>query len=660
MEVALDGLLKHKETKWLEFKSEWYWQDSISKEAKSEKWGEFLKDFVALFNVLEEKVKYLVVGFDEATQEKKPVQSIADLQSIDKFKSCMIDKIANSFELIKNLDEKKPDMNNLFQIDWVEGLLVFSITQNSYLLELRRELKGNSNKVFGRGSVFTRKLRDNNSPFVDTMSHSEIVSTKQSLCSYSLKDKNTMSIQKIVEAYKDSQIQKATIAPRETTKEFRYQFYKIVSDKLGIQINFIYFSGSSSQKKAINELFEKGYLKEGKNYILTDRKNTSKELVKKDNIARMFYNKDKSIKIEIFYINEFIVEELCCDIFQSDIFNNSNSFGINAFVPPNVINQEKNVEILMHEWLEETEKPLLLIRGAGGIGKTTVVKYFLDSVRKENNKYKYTLFINSNEIVRAFKRSERIEKIGSLFDFYNFFIKENDIDNRYIFTQEAFEVVVGNGNLLIVLDGIDEVISSMGNRFNILEFLESIRENCSEFFKTKIIITCRDYFWEDDYRFENLIQILSLQEFDIKQVESYFSSTLDNVNDRKLAIKQAKEWTLDKEEYRFIPYILDMIQTNIKIGQIPKRSVLSNHPPVLSKYLVKDIKHDNIIQQVCERETKKMKTFKELESGIDDINDTIDKQIEIFIEMAVLYDGCLAEKNFISILKDKSIPSKCR
>ena len=651
----LNELLKTKEAKWLEFKSEWYWHDSVSKEIKSEKWGEFLKDFAALFNILEEKTKYLVIGFDEETQKKKPIQKISDLQNIEKLKFSIVEKIKNSFAFIKSLDEEEPDLNSLFQIDWASDLLVISITQNLYLLELRRELKGNSNKVYSKGSVFTRYLDKQNSPYIDTMSHSEIASVKQNLCSNNFKNKNIISIQKIVEAYRDSQIQKATIEPRETTKEFRYQFYKIVNRRLGIHINFVYFSSSSSQKRAINELLEKGYLKEGKNYILTDRKNTSKELVKKDTIERMFHNQDKSIKIEIFYINEFIVEELCGDIFQSDIFND-NSFGINAFVPPNVINQEKNVEILMHEWLEETEKPLLLIKGAGGIGKTTVVKYFLDSVRKENNTYKHTLFISSNEIVKAFKRSERIENISNLFDFYNFFIKEYDIDDKYIFTQEAFDVVVGNGNLLIVLDGIDEVISSMGNRFNILEFLESIKNNCFEFFKTKIIITCRDYFWEDDNRFENLIETLFLQEFDIKQVEKYFNNTLENPNDRKLAIKQAKEWALDKDENRFVPYILDMIQTNIKLEQLFKQPLSNNSSTMFSKYLAKDIKHDNIIRQVCERETKKMKTFKELESGIDDINDAIDKQIEVFIEMAVLYDGCLAERNFTSILEGKSIP----
>lgn len=50
MDTDLQWLLSQSESPILEFKQEWYWNDSTEKEEMNVKWGEFLKDLVSLFN----------------------------------------------------------------------------------------------------------------------------------------------------------------------------------------------------------------------------------------------------------------------------------------------------------------------------------------------------------------------------------------------------------------------------------------------------------------------------------------------------------------------------------------------------------------------------------------------------------------------------------
>ena len=70
MQAIVTDLLKTEETVWLEYKSFWYWDEKDASRAVKG-WGEFLKDFAALFNTYSKQkdAKYFIIGFNEDTKK---------------------------------------------------------------------------------------------------------------------------------------------------------------------------------------------------------------------------------------------------------------------------------------------------------------------------------------------------------------------------------------------------------------------------------------------------------------------------------------------------------------------------------------------------------------------------------------------------------------
>jgi hypothetical protein len=50
MQEDISLLLKKEESPTLEFKRQWYWNDSTPSEDMADKWGELLKDLISLAN----------------------------------------------------------------------------------------------------------------------------------------------------------------------------------------------------------------------------------------------------------------------------------------------------------------------------------------------------------------------------------------------------------------------------------------------------------------------------------------------------------------------------------------------------------------------------------------------------------------------------------
>ncbi len=133
--------------------------------------------------------------------------------------------------------------------------------------------------------------------------------------------------------------------------------------------------------------------------------------------------------------------------------------------------------LILSEWYNQVSKPLMVIKGYGGIGKTTLVKYFLDDLfnsNQNNNQSSKILFIDSKEILDEISKQSTVNNV---YDFYNALAKEKNLEKKL--GKELLELSVDNGNLLIVLDGIDEVIAKLVSKFDIENFINTIYNNYS-------------------------------------------------------------------------------------------------------------------------------------------------------------------------------------
>ncbi len=646
MQAIVTDLLKKEETVWLEYKSFWYWDErDASNSAKG--WGEFLKDFAALFNTYSKQKdeKYFIIGFDEHTkkcqnfnidQENKEIKIFNDLQL---FKRKIVSKLKNSFRNIPDYKESNelPGIESLFDIEVVRvddktEVLVFTIKAAPFLLELDKQLQGNV--TFREGSIITRVSKKDGSPEnanANAKKIEELLGTVESNKVDNFPEKD-ISIKKIVEVFQEK------IAPHSERKHIKsetnyssgicYEIYTLRGEYTSAT-DFIYFSKHTSQRKTLNYILENKLLEQtGTKIILVDKLNKDKGMVDKKRIEKLF--QDEFSDIEVYYLEEFALKKLYNDLFDPDIFHNS-EFDIKDFIRPYTDKSEdKDAVDLLNEWYRHKGEPLLVMKGMGGIGKTTVIKYFLDSLHKNHRGKDDTniLFINSHDIINEIMKNPKIEDI---FDFYRITAEKNDIVKK--FDKKLLQLSIDNGNMIIILDGLDEVIAKIGSKFDINRFIEAIFNDYSgNLEKAKILITCRDYFWDEHTQHPN-IKTIALKPFDKKMTEQYFEFYF---NDSPSKLKKAMSLATDfskkntaKGKVTYIPYILDMIKEGILMDVDSSEQVQSN---ILLK---KDNINDFLVGKVCEREILKLDNL------------PIDEQINILIRMAVKYNGALLDEHFI-------------
>lgn len=91
MQEEITILLEKEESPTLEFKKQWYWDDTTPNEEMADKWGELLKDLISLANGYINKAgehRYLIFGFSET--EKKTyslaLDKVKQLKNLTRFK----------------------------------------------------------------------------------------------------------------------------------------------------------------------------------------------------------------------------------------------------------------------------------------------------------------------------------------------------------------------------------------------------------------------------------------------------------------------------------------------------------------------------------------------------------------------------------------------
>lgn len=334
-------------------------------------------------------------------------------------------------------------------------------------------------------------------------------------------------------------------------------------------------------------------------------------------------NIDKSFKpLNIFYIDEFI-EDLTKQVFeQEEDIDDEKYLVINNFIKPSYRAVYKKFNV--NSWLRKKEEPLLVIKGSAGIGKTTYVRYISDLYSKN------VIFLSLDHIRKAlFDYREMGQKLD-LYQFYKAIMK----DEKYL-EKELFSLSLDAGTILLVIDGLDEIISTV-NYFDINIFFQSILNNTSGLGNTKIIVTTRSYFWNDK-EFKDHFNVIELLPFDEQRTEFFFKKSFNNDNKKvRKAIKIANDFSFKNEDnilYQH-PFVLSLINDIVKSND----SILIKSNFYDSDILDPKVRIDFVLYHLCTREIKR----------VDQIN--VNDQINFFIDFAVKHEGVLKSSSIKSEL----------
>lgn len=282
--------------------------------------------------------------------------------------------------------------------------------------------------------------------------------------------------------------------------------------------------------------------------------------------------------IELYRLSDFEQTIVGFGKYATDI---SKSFATDSdlayFVEPTLLKEGRTVSEpalkVIDKWLNDPISNQLTLLGDYGTGKTTLLKYVtLRSVRQ----YKKDIASGSRARVPVFINLGKYTFARSLKQIILELIDSGKIKAD---SYAAFEYVLQEGQVLLILDGFDE----MASRANLDVTLQNFRElNRKALGRSKIILSCRTHYFHTHRHVQRFLGfsapsdytdlyreiagkpnflITYLQEFDAPQIEEYLER---RCGDRTKDIQSFIQNTYNLKELSRRPVLLDMIVTSSK------------------------------------------------------------------------------------------------
>lgn len=296
-----------------------------------------------------------------------------------------------------------------------------------------------------------------------------------------------------------------------------------------------------------------------------------------------------------------------------------------------------------------------IIIGSGGIGKTSLCQSLAN---KLSNKDKIVVYLSSEDIKNYINENKgQYGSVESLYDFYVMEAKYLEIDN--IFDRKTFDACILSGNIIIIIDGLDEFTSIFPEKFDISSFLSSISAFNAELGDSYFILTSRDDVSFSEEYLENLnINKLSLLGFKIDNCTNYLKQRFDKYSTSERIINNINskiESSSLFEEHRVIPFFVDVISTmyedNLELSE--KNEIHFELSEENTSYPSLNKLNDHLIYSIFKREKRRhnfnespesmIRTFIDLCSDQHDnwstadffeiISISYDKNVELYIDL---------------------------
>ena len=411
----------------------------------------------------------------------------------------------------------------------------------------------------------------------------------------------------LIEVSKDSQLR------------IGYELFSRYNENWGVSQYVLFLYDNITQVNVVRDLKKKYFKIFGNDKVIIllkkpklDSPDERKEnLVRKFKEVKIFINKER-----IFFLDEFLWEKCT----GKDVNKSPNRFPLNTFVRPEFKNSSDNMLDFKYveDFITSDNEPILVIKGSGGIGKTTIAKYINNHVFDKYPNVK-TFYIDSQRIVNELiKLSLRSEKL----DLYNFYRANQELED-YISKRldpTLFKLNLDHGNIILIIDGLDEIISKMWDYFDINAFFDSVWEY-TDIGRAKVIITCRNHFWNKSTPDINAIETIEILPFDEEMAKSFFAKHFPSspgIVDK--GMKLANSLLGSNKSGYFIPFVLDqakaILEDKLEDQYIPDLTFKS-------KYLLQEKDNDYVIYRICDREVARVNQI------------PVDDQIDNLMDLAV-------------------------
>lgn len=286
-----------------------------------------------------------------------------------------------------------------------------------------------------------------------------------------------------------------------------------------------------------------------------------------ENIRNQILMCDRNEKIRI--LSEEEVRDAIID-FSSYLRSNIKEYEKSPIFKHYIDLYDKNEEILLertiYDFLESNDENAFLILGDYGCGKTS---FLLNLLYELSQQY----FDKKSEYIPIFIQLRDYTKDINLDNlFLNFFIKKCQASNLSV---EAFKMLLQYKKFVILFDGFDEVAKRVNYDVKFSVF-NQICKYCTG--ETKVIITCRPNYFQEQKEYKNLIENAYLQfepdvcSEDVKFRETYIAELLPH--QIKEYIKSFEK-ELEKKGFK-VSEIEGLIKNTHDLMDLSKRPFLLN------------------------------------------------------------------------------------
>lgn len=270
----------------------------------------------------------------------------------------------------------------------------------------------------------------------------------------------------------------------------------------------------------------------------------------------------------------------------------------------------------------EKQEPVNIVVGRAGVGKTTFCEQVVSLVNGIDKKR--ALLISSTDL----RNANADFTVKSLTDLYRLFVKVNEIDSAEALEYNNFEINISCGNLVLIIDGLDEIESTLKEKFDLDSFLKSAISLNEAYKSCSIIITSRDYYL-DRYILKDSVAVFFLLGFSNELVDKYLAKRLS-----KQRVKNAQKYLsiFDiADQSRHTPLYLSLVCDLVDRDEYNEDAL----PDISeSNYYYSKSKLDNLIYKLLQREIGKQS----LEINCDDY-------FELIVEISIRHQGEISKKD---------------
>lgn len=400
-------------------------------------------------------------------------------------------------------------------------------------------------------------------------------------------------------------------------------YYEFVEVKIteNLKIGYLFFAKRINIDKTIHHF----YTEQVHNYhsLVVCSPRVVSDITGKDdyrllNIEKKFkahHKFNSRIEIQFIYIEDLTWDScIAPNVLSTDYDIPDEKYFIDQEISYSNTNDQKVAEKSLHYFSKviennSTSKPLIAVLGGAGVGKTTLCDQILKLIGLNNKKK--SIYISSSDV----EVNDSTGTVSTITDLYKLAYSETIDQDEIILNPSNLNVNISCGNIIVIIDGLDEIESKLKDKFKFDDFIKDAEELNSSYNNCSIIVTSRD-FYKSKYENNTNINLLLLLGFDENLAVQYFTKRLSESLTQK-ASNQLSSLDISTNGY-YPPVILSLVCDILESEQNLEGEKRSDNN-IYSKYLMSSNAFDSLIIKLIDREIERQS----LSMTIDDIVDLL-------------------------------------